>query len=57
MRRSRERQRRTLRCYTIEVRDKEIATLVRDGFLQAELRGERVAVINALHAFLDRHLV
>jgi hypothetical protein len=56
MRWSRQRKRRGLKCYTIDVRDSEIETLVRDCYLQAERRGNKAAVVNALHAFLDQNL-
>ena len=56
MRRHRERRRDGLRCLTIEVHDSEIDTLVRMGFLRAEMRNNENAVIQALYMHFDRTL-
>jgi hypothetical protein len=57
MRRSRERKRKGLRCYTLEIRDREIEALVRHGWLPAGERENASAVVQALYGFLDRSLV
>jgi len=54
MRRHRERQRKGLRCLSIEIRDTEIEALVRNGLLASEMRNSPLGVIDALYAFLDR---
>jgi len=41
-----------LRCLTLEVREAEIAALIRKGLL----RPDSMAVRNALYSLLDRHL-
>ena len=56
MRRHRERRRDGLRCLTIEVRDSEIDTLVRMGFLRREMRNDPSAVSKALYAYFDQTL-
>ena len=53
MRRSRQRRREGLRCYTLLIRDEEIKTLIRRGFLAPDQQTNRLAVVKALHAFLD----
>jgi hypothetical protein len=53
MRRSRRRRGKGMRCYTLELRDSEIAALVRRGFLTEGEESDRRAVINAMYAFLD----
>ena len=45
MRRSRERKRKGLRCYTLEIRDREIEALVGGGYLPARARDDASAVI------------
>ena len=57
MRLHRDRRRRQVRCVSVELRETEVATLIRRKFLRAELRNDRNAVTKALHAFLDRALL
>jgi hypothetical protein len=52
----RARKRRGLTCITIEVRDTEIASLIRSGYLPRERWRERAAVVRAIHDFLDQNL-
>jgi hypothetical protein len=54
MRRSRARRREGLRCCTLFLRDSEIAALIRLGLLPAEERENRIALVKAMHAFLER---
>lgn len=56
MRRSRERRRDGLRCLTIELRETEIDSLIREGLLGVDARNDRAAVREALYAYLDRTL-
>jgi hypothetical protein len=42
-----------MRCYMLELRDEEIAMLVRHGLLAPEGQTDRAAVIKAMYAFLD----
>jgi hypothetical protein len=56
MRRHRERRRDGLRCLTIELRETEVAELVRQGFLQKDARNDPQALSNAFYRFLDRTL-
>jgi hypothetical protein len=56
MRRSRERRAKRMRCYTLEVRDEEIAALVRRGLLSPDEQTNRAAIIKAMYAFLDHTL-
>jgi hypothetical protein len=56
MRRSRSRRAKGLRCYTLEMRDSEIAALVRRGLLAPGERANRAAIIKAMYEFLDRTL-
>ena len=56
MRRHRDRRRRQVRYLGIELRETEIDTLIRRGFLQPETRNDRNAVTRALYAYLDRML-
>jgi hypothetical protein len=53
MRRSRNCRRMGLRCFTVQLRDSEIASLVRRGLLRPDEQTDRTAVIKAMHAFLD----
>jgi hypothetical protein len=48
----RERRRHGLRCLMIEIRDREIDALVRQGLLDNEKRDD----IAAIHQYLDRTL-
>ena len=45
-----------LRCLTLEVRESEIAALIRKGLLRPNSRQDNAAVRNALYSLLDRHL-
>ena len=45
-----------LRCLTLEIRDAEIAALIRKGLLRPDSRQDNAAVRNALYSLLDRHL-
>jgi hypothetical protein len=45
-----------LRCLTLEVRETEIAALVRKGLLRAESQTDDNAVRDAFYALLDRSL-
>ena len=56
MRRHRERRRDGLRCLTIELRETEIDTLARNGFLEADARNDLRAIEMALYEFLERTL-
>lgn len=53
MRRSRSRRSEGMRCYTLELRDAEIAALVRRGLLASGEEADRPAVVKAIYAFLD----
>jgi len=57
MRRSRELRRKGLTCYCVQLREIEIDKLVKYGLLATEDRGNKVAVVNALHAFFDKSFV
>ena len=56
MRRHRKRRRNGLRCLRIVLRETEIDTLVRKGFLAHASRHDPVAVRRAVHKFLMRAL-
>ena len=56
MRLHRERRRNGMRCLTIELRETEIDTLIRNGFLNREMRNNQFAIRDALHSFLDETL-
>ena len=56
MRRHRQRQRNGLRCFTVELHELEIETLIQKGLLKWETRNDRSAIINALYAFFDHTL-
>ena len=45
-----------LRCLTLEVRETEIATLVRRGLLSADSQTDDNAVRDAFYSLLDRSL-
>ena len=45
-----------LRCLTLEVREAEIAALVRRGRLHRDSHSDDRAIQTALYALLDRHL-
>ena len=56
MRLQRARRSAGLRCLTLEIRDAEIAALIRKGLLLPDSRHNSMAVRNALYSLLDRHL-
>jgi hypothetical protein len=56
MRRHRERRRRGLRCLLVELRAREIESLIQKGLLKPETRNSARAITAALYAFLDRTL-
>jgi len=56
MRLHRARRRRKVRYLGIELFEAEVDALIRRGFLRAETRNDRNAVIKALYTFLDRWL-
>jgi hypothetical protein len=56
MRRHRERQRDGLRCLIVELRQTEIDTLVRNGFLKTDARDDLRSIEMALYEFLERTL-
>ena len=56
MRLHRARKSTGLRCLTLEVRESEIAALIRKGLLRPNSRQDNAAVRNALYSLLDRHL-
>ena len=56
MRRSRDRHRKGLRCYRLELRKDEITALVGRGLLASAEQNNRAAVLKAMYAFLDRTL-
>ena len=56
MRLCRARRSAGLRCLTVEVRETEIAVLIRKGLLDCDSQQDSTAVRNALYALLDRHL-
>jgi hypothetical protein len=53
MRRHRERRRHGLRCMTIELRETEVAALIRKGLLTEDARNDRQAVLRAFYGFPD----
>jgi hypothetical protein len=53
MRRHRERRRDGLRCLTIELRETEVAQLIRKGLLNSNARNDLSSVKRAFYAFLD----
>jgi len=55
--RHRKRQREGLKCVTVLVRAAETDTLIRRGWLTSENRDDVAAVRDALHQFMDRHLL
>ena len=56
MRLQRARRSAGLRCLTLEIRDAEIAALIRKGLLRPDSRQDNAAVRNAFYSLLDRHL-
>jgi hypothetical protein len=56
MRRSRERRRNRMRWLTVELRETEVAELIKKGLLNADARNDPHAVRDALHRFFDNTL-
>ena len=56
MRLQRARRSAGLRCLTLEIRDAEIAALIRKGLLRPDSRQDNAAVRNALYSLLETHL-
>ena len=56
MRLHRERRRNGMRCLMVELRETEIDALIQKGFLKADVRNDTEAIVDALHAYLDREL-
>jgi hypothetical protein len=56
MRRFRKRRRSKLRCFTVQVFEKEVETLIRRGLLAEDARNDPYAVRDALHTHLARTL-
>lgn len=57
MRLHRERKRSGLRCLNIELRDSEIAALIKAGLLVEQHRGDPSAIADALYAHFERTLI
>jgi hypothetical protein len=53
MRLHRERQRRGMRCFMVELHETEIDALIRRGLLARETHNNARAIIAALYHFLD----
>jgi len=56
MRRHRERRLLGFRCVTLQVRDREIDTLIQRGLLRPEMRNDVHEIREALYTHLDRTL-
>ena len=56
MRRFRDRRRHALRCLTIEIREREVDTLIEKGLLNREMRHDPGAVCDALYVHLEQTL-
>jgi hypothetical protein len=56
MRLHRARKRSGLRCLTLEIRETEIAALIRNGLLSPDSGQDSTAIRSAIYALLDRHL-
>ena len=56
MRAHRERRRSGLRCFTLQIRAREIDVLVQRGLLSPDARNQPYAVIMALYRHLDETL-
>ena len=56
MRYHRARRASGLRCITVELRDTEVQEMVRRGLLAPQAATDTVAIRDAVHALLDRHL-
>jgi fatty acid/phospholipid biosynthesis enzyme len=56
MRAHRRRKKSGMRCAVIELRENEIDALIQKGFLNADMRNDIEAIIDAIYAFFDREL-
>ena len=56
MRLCRARRSAGLRCLTLEIREAEIAALIRKGLLRCGSQQDSTAIRHALYSLLDRHL-
>jgi hypothetical protein len=56
MARHRNRRRKGLRCITMEIRETELDTLIRRGWLEHHRRADSLAVRNALYRFFEFYL-
>lgn len=56
MRAHRERRRKGLRCFIVELRETEIDALIRGGLLDPNSRNNSDAVLEGLYHFLNRTL-
>jgi hypothetical protein len=56
MRLHRERKKNGMRCLMIELRETEIDTLIRKGFLTADTRNDTSEIIDAIYAYFDCEL-
>ena len=56
MRLHRERKKNGMRCLMIELRETEIDALIRKGFLKADMRNDKQAIVDSLYGYLDREL-
>ena len=56
MRESRQRKRKGMKCFTIELRDTEISELVQRGLLDGGKRADSKAILEAIYRHLDATL-
>jgi hypothetical protein len=56
MRLHRERKKNGMRCFMIEIREMEIEALIRKGFLKADTRNDKQAIVDSLYGYLDHEL-
>jgi hypothetical protein len=56
MRRLRDRRRHGLRCLTIEIREREVDTLIQKGLLSREMRHDPGSVCDAIYLHLEQTL-
>ena len=54
MRLHRERKKNGMRCLMIELRETEIDALIRKGFLTADTRNDKQAIVDSLYGYFDR---
>ena len=57
MRLHRQRRRQLIRCVTIQLHELEVEALVKKGWLNAELRNDPAALVEALHGHLGYSLL